>query len=430
MALVLIVVVAVRLHELVPGLSMLRPTLLSMVVGLGVLFTTSPVAARRAVFRHPLMRLVLAYWLFMAATMPLALWPGLAFASVQAYMPGVALLAAILFCAPDRRSLLRLQVGLVAGVVAYAFYAKLFGRIVADGRLVAGSGMYDSNDMAALLAMTLPLAVGLARAERGRLRLMMALAAVLLVLVTVASGSRGGILAMGAGAVVYALGMRGHRRISAIVVLASAGLALWTFSPDFSQRMGSLANLEDDYNITHEYGRKQIWARGREYIAENPLIGVGVGNFPIAEGNWFAREYGGARGGKWSTAHNAYVQAFAELGILGGSIFIGLLLFGVRRGWRLWRGVRIRGRGLAHRPELMASLASFAAGCYFLSHAYFLPFLALLGLIALADRLTTLELRAARAQRAALAGPGADRLGPPVRKPPGTAGGRRRRARW
>jgi O-antigen ligase len=395
-ALALIVIVAVRLHELVPGISVLQPALLATFGGLGILLSRTSRQVLEETFQDRLSVLMLAYFGFMVFTIPFALWPGLAVGSVKYMLPGVAMLLAIRMCAADRRTLTLLLSGFVAAAALYALYTRMSGRLY-DGRLSAGIGMYDSNDMAAIMAVTFPLAVGLARSQRGALRLGMAAAALLLAMVALASGSRGGTLGLGAGAVVLAFGMKGNLRVLAIAVLAAATLGLWNFSPSFNERMSSLTNLEEDYNTTAEEGRKQVWQRGRQYIRDNPVVGVGVGNFPIAEGDYFAALYYGTRGAKWSNAHNAYIQAYAELGLIGGSFFIGLLLVGIRRSWRLWRGTAGGPGGVIHEPGLLAALAAFMVSAVFLSHAYFMPAFALLALIGLADRVARSEYESAAA---------------------------------
>ncbi|MBK6308442.1 MAG: O-antigen ligase family protein [Gemmatimonadetes bacterium] len=75
-----------------------------------------------------------------------------------------------------------------------------------------------------------------------------------------------------------------------------------------------------------------MWARARIYIARHPVTGVGMGNFPVMEGQYIA-EIG--RSGKWSTAHNSYYQAAVELGVLGGALFLTQVLLALRRGWRV-----------------------------------------------------------------------------------------------
>jgi O-antigen ligase len=179
--------------------------------------------------------------------------------------------------------------------------------------------------------------------------------------------------------------LKGWIRPAGLALMAVAVIGLWNFSPTFSARIDSIINVEGDYNLTDETGRKAVWARGRGYIRENPLVGVGAGNFGVREGLYFQQEYFGQRGGKWSAAHNAYVQAYADLGLIGGSIFVALLIWGVIATLGLWRGVRGMA-GLVHRPEYLAALCAFIASSVFLSHAYYFPLLALLGIIAVARR--------------------------------------------
>lgn len=391
-AVVMIVVIAVRLHEFLPRLNVVQPVLLTTFGGIALLVARSASPIRLRVFQHQLARLAVAYLCFAVVTIPFALWPGSAFGAIKSFFPAVVLLIGILFCAPTPAVLLTLQTALVGATAVYALYAKINGRTFADGRLTAGMGMYDSNDMAAMLALAFPLAVGLFRWTRGWRRVGMAASSVLLITVVVVSGSRGGVLALCAGAVVFALGMKGFKRVGVPVLLLFASLLVWNAAPSsFRERMKTLTNLEEDYNTQVESGREAVWKRGRQYYRENFLIGIGIGNFPVAEGDFYAAKYEGRRGGKWSNAHNAYIQAFAELGTIGGSLFVALLWYGVRRSFPLWLGNRAQRSPGFHRPELLASLCAFMVGAVFLSHAYFFPLFALLGIIALSDAAATAQ---------------------------------------
>src|SRR5690606_18131398 len=145
-------------------------------------------------------------------------------------------------------------------------------------------------------------------------------------------------------------------------VLLLVGSAAWQWGPpDYRARMISLVQGEEDYNQTHYTGREQIWERGRMYWRQNPVLGVGAGNFPMAEG---AQLESIGLTGKWSTAHNSYLQAFAELGTPGGLIFLGILFAGIRASLPLWRPRR--GSSAAHRPEFLAAIAAAMVAGYFL----------------------------------------------------------------
>ena len=123
---------------------------------------------------------------------------------------------------------------------------------------------------------------------------------------------------------------------------------------------------DTDYNRTEEGGRLQIWSRGIGYMMANPLLGVGPGNFPAAEGRLSAfsqrQQYG--KGVRWNAAHNSFVQIGAELGIPGLLFFVGLLAsaFAALR--------RVGQREAPITPALTASLIGFAVGAFFLSLAY------------------------------------------------------------
>jgi O-antigen ligase len=391
----LLLVVAVRLHEFIPFIGVFKPVLVVGLVGPAMIFMHASQAAKQAVLAHRISRLVLAYWAWVALTVPFALWPSMAFNTWKGLISAVLMVIAIVFCPPTRGTLHKLMTAFVVFVLIYAAYAQVFGRSI-GGRLEIG-GMYDSNDMASLMAIAFPMAAGmLTRSVPGRARVAAILAVLALGLGVMATGSRGGVLALLAGAVVFALGFRGFRGVVVIACLALGGVVGWaTASPEFRARMNTLTNLEDDYNLNSEAGRKAVWRRGRGYIADNPVIGVGAGNFPMAEGEYLSAS---ATTGKWSTAHNAYIQAYAELGVIGGSLFVGMLLLGVRCALPMWRTAPPRtGRAPPlDRPELLAALAAFAAGGYFLSHAYFGPLFALLGFIAVADRVRSFEATAPR----------------------------------
>jgi O-antigen ligase len=72
-------------------------------------------------------------------------------------------------------------------------------------------------------------------------------------------------------------------------------------------------------------GRLDIFLAGVQIVKHNPILGTGVANFPLAYRRYagYAPVFRGYdTGGGWS-AHNAYLQAWAETGVIG---FVLLLL--------------------------------------------------------------------------------------------------------
>ncbi|MHB1223553.1 MAG: O-antigen ligase family protein [Gemmatimonadaceae bacterium] len=388
-AVVLLSIVALRLHEMVPLVGRLHPAMLIMLLGVGLAWSHSSNVVHESVFRDKVFQLTLLYIAWAGITAPFALWVGLAADTLKTLASALSVVVVLLLCEPTRRVLDRIHISLVVAVTALAVLARIFGRSTA-GRLEAGASL-DPNDLAAVMAMFLPFALSLVRRRRLSVKLLGVMSSATLTTVIISTSSRGGTLALAVAVLVYALGFRGSRMLIAAGLLAVGGAIAWQTAPaDFRDRITSIGQ-EDDYNYTAFSGRKQVWARARLYIAERPIQGVGIGNFGVREGE-YCREVM-ARGCKWSTTHNTYLQAGAELGVPGMSIFIGLLVLLAWKSRPMWRasGSEPEGAQAAHQPELMASLAAFAVAAYFLSLAYFYCLFLLAGLVALAHRVRLAE---------------------------------------
>jgi len=403
----LLAIVAIRLHEVVPALSVLRPALVIGIGGFIALWAASAQRSRDAVLSDPSLRWVALYAVWAAFTVPFAMWPGQAAGTLRSFIPAILLVAAVLLLVPSERTIVRVLFGFVvaSGLNAIAMVAT--GQTNPGGRVLVGGGSLDSNDLALVMAITFPLALGLSARLTGWRRIICLGTAAMLVLSATATGSRGGTIAFLVGSLVFVMGQRGTRKFAFIAALVLVGIVAWfSASNSYRRRMRELVQGEKDYNYTAYGGRKQIWARARLYTIQHPIVGVGVGNFPVAEGKHLDLL---GMVGKWSNAHNAYLQAFAELGFPGGLIFLGMLISTGLRAAKYWRPKSGRSGGASyHRPELLAAVFAFAAGSYFLSSAYFYSFFALVGLIALTDRIS-LRTQAGTAGQLAGRGRGAQR---------------------
>jgi O-antigen ligase len=265
----------------------------------------------------------------------------------------------------------------VAGTAACVL-ALALGRVDPEGRIDTGY-TYDPNDLALVAIVTVPFMVwwALDRKSRHRWFALVGLAALLMVVVR--SNSRGGFLGIAAVAVGFLLlaiftgGGRLRRASLALAVLAVLSFPLLPAS--YRDRVRSIGN-DDDYNLTSVSGRKQVWKRGMRYMWDHPLLGVGIDNFRTAEGRLstesLERQAIG-HGFKWSAAHNSFVQAGAELGVIGGLAFALLILKTpvdlIRHFRRSRRGVPVRDQDLLP-PLLAVSFLGFAVSGFFLSFAY------------------------------------------------------------
>jgi O-antigen ligase len=176
------------------------------------------------------------------------------------------------------------------------------------------------------------------------------------------SGSRGGFIALFAvvGFVVLrfaAIPLRWRLSATALVALILVTAA----SDQYWQQMSTITS-DTDYNHTAETGRLQIWSRGIGYMLQNPVLGLGPGNFQTAEGTLspLAERQQFGIGVRWNAPHNSFVQIGAELGIPGIALYIAVIA-------SAFRALR---QSAALTPALTASLLGFVVGSFFLSLAY------------------------------------------------------------
>ncbi len=131
--------------------------------------------------------------------------------------------------------------------------------------------------------------------------------AVLLVMAIIGTQSRGGTL--GIVAVLGYRWLRSSHKLLGLAGIAVIGATMLLFAPPaYFDRMGTITSHTDG----SAQGRIQAWSGGIGMAVNNPVFGVGAGQF-------------GPRWGK--TAHSSYVLLFAELGFPGLVVII-MLVFG------------------------------------------------------------------------------------------------------
>jgi len=166
---------------------------------------------------------------------------------------------------------------------------------------IRGAGfLSDPNDLAQILLIALPLVFIAWR--RGRIvgnSLVVLLPAALLLWTTFLTHSRGGLLALGAVALMVArkkIGTTASTALAAVFIFGMLAL-------DFTGGRGISAADGAD--------RLEAWANGLEMFKSAPLFGIGF--------NGFTDLYE-------ITAHNSFVLCLAELGLLGSMLWLALLV--------------------------------------------------------------------------------------------------------
>jgi O-antigen ligase len=206
---------------------------------------------------------------------------------------------------------------------------------VSDGGRLQGA-TNDPNYLAAAIVPAIMLAAGLA-ARRGRPVVRLGLAAVIAVLALglAATESRGGFLA----AIVVLVGAlvvwRGRRlAIAALAVLLVATAGAWfSMSPGSWQRITDMADGGS--------GRSDIWQVASRVVEAHPIAGVGLGQFPVVSPDYVNRPGAIDRVDllidKHILVHNAYLQLWAETGIIGLALFLAVAWASLAAAWRAAR---------------------------------------------------------------------------------------------
>jgi len=367
-----------RLHEVFPVLSHLKPTMLSAVLAIGLYsIDRSRLRAPRRLFSRTTLYLVaLVGW--GALSVPGALNQGAAFHG------WLDLLRSALMCFVVAGSVRRTadveRLALVYFVVTAVYVGVVLSRfqLGSDNWRLARLYYYDANDLATLIVTAMPLGLYCVLARKRPLpRVLAGIGLAILAVGLIRSGSRGGFLAFLAVTAFVLLRVTTIPARSRLIGLAVIVLFVFGAASDrYWTQMQTIVHPNDDYNLTAEEGRLQVWQRGMDYMTSHPLFGVGVQNFPVAEGTISPQARRQERGlpVRWGAAHNTYVQVAAELGIPGIMLFLALMggAFAALRRAARWsrRTGRPRGPVAKLSQTLMASLVGFAVGAVFLSLAY------------------------------------------------------------
>lgn len=238
-----------------------------------------------------------------------------------------------------------------------------------EGRLQGGSG--DPNYLAAGIVPALALAGGLLRLWREPMaRFALGSAILVLTVGLVATESRGGmvaaIVALLAGLVI----MRDRRLaiVALLVAMTGAAGAYVIVDPDAGARITGAGNAESGQ------GRTELWTIAWRVGRDRPVLGAGLDNFADT-GPRYVFEAGELEFAERITenphvVHNAYLQAFSELGAVGLILLVVVYLGAIRAALVAARRFRARGDpgGEALAQALAVALIGMMTAAVFLSN--------------------------------------------------------------
>lgn len=396
-----------------------------LAVGALFFFVSGGMTALKAALRTLPARGFVALTAAVFASVPFSLLKShsadVAIAWLTANVPIAIIVATSIRSVADLERVLRALILMVlasAAIVLAGLGTVMYGP---DGPRVSIAGSYDPNDFAAVIAASSALCLWAIRGKSTLWKVLGALGLLACGVIVVKTGSRGGGLTLGLLLVGSALFIPGYMSRTARLGLIAALMIGAAFLPSsFAARMATLTEVGDDYNFTSRSGRIEVWKRGVTFIARSPIVGVGAGAYPIADGRW-AEEHGETAGFKWSAAHNLLLETAAETGIPGFLALLCCLLPAIVT----WR--RIRRMSPTSDAELRLQRATEALALltltYFVATSFvnglYNPMVTVITALSIAVHvlLGQSALAASSGRRTLPAGPGARKVGVPQSQP-------------
>jgi O-antigen ligase len=303
-------------------------------------------------------------------------WLGGVVEGWRMFLPSAAVFFFIVVNATTTRRLKFMTLAAVASCVAVAvealcgYYAGYQGEmfvlltnisspqddVIGQLTRIRGAGfLSDPNDFAQILLIALPLAFIAWRRGRNVTNFFVVLVpAALLLWTTYLTHSRGGLIALAAVALMAARKKLGTTASTAL----AAAFILGMLALDFTGGRGISAASGAD--------RLEAWANGLEMFKSAPLFGVGF--------NGFTDFYE-------ITAHNSFVLCLAELGLLGSTLWMALLvtttiglnrIIGVQKkspSRRFFGLLRLFEANFINSPQALALGPAFSQGLFALKYA-------------------------------------------------------------
>lgn len=264
-------------------------------------------------------------WAFAASYF--SVFPGVARDSLIEYLKLLVILLVIVNALRTEGQVRLFLMFFLGCFILFPVRGTLIGGQLIDGRAVWNYIYNNANDLATLSLIALGIAVGLifARPSKRIVTIGAAVSSLLLLYVIFITQSRGAFIGLigGMGFGFLAVSLK-HKAVLLISIIAIASL-VYVVPSDVWDRLGSIEKLTSTETIAEadEEGsaaeRFRILQTGWAIFADNPIVGVGLGGYQLANAI-----YDPNLGAK--DAHNTYLHLAAETGAVG--LLIWLCCFG------------------------------------------------------------------------------------------------------
>jgi len=372
-----------RVQELFPPLGYIYfQSIIWLVAIFGVLSNVQSRIVLKKLSSSPQFRIVFFLFVWAVITIPTAIWPSHSYKIVtSSYWKLILLFVLIIAYSHYKDAVSKMLWAYFVGAIIISIYG-LTGLSTNHRMEIADS--YDPNDLALILAIIIPYSIFCMLHYSWKYKILWISGFMTLMVPVIRSESRGGFLSLIAimvTSIYYIRKISFKQLMFALFIVLIGAITLTSITGEgYWKRMETIIDPAEDYNVTARSGRIQVWKRGIDIIMENPLCGVGIGNFATAEGEIHVRQGGS---GKWSAAHNSFIQIAAELGILGLLAYCAIILYslrGLKKRINVLTGKGLKEKSVYISSSLVASWVAFLVGGFFLSQAYSNCFYFLAGL--------------------------------------------------
>jgi probable O-glycosylation ligase (exosortase A-associated) len=265
---------------------------------------------------------------------------------------------------------------------------------IATGGRGVGGFLGDENDFAMTINMIVPFSFFLARSQQDVVKKALYLAVTaLFVLANMYSFSRGGFV--GLLAVAICCWLRSPYKLRSLSVIAVLALLVSVYAREgYWQRLES--GWEQGLSAGTGEDRAHMWKFAWKMFLDNPIAGVGQGNFPVRFGEYEGYELLHGHTRVWRAAHSLYFTLLPELGLVGTLLFAAMLhsiwrdIAAIRRLTLQRFDARTRPQPiLAFADAIEASLVGFLVSSVFISTLYYPNFWVMMGFVVALRRIVT-----------------------------------------
>lgn len=311
---------------------------------LAVAFLVSGSAGRG--LKLPIGRYWVLFSILLACSVPFSTWPSASLDQLESYIPrGILLFFAISAFVVDLSSLkFFFLMQTVAGLLLL-INCVLWGGVGAEGDRfsIVDSNFYsNSNDLALGLTTTVGFFLYLLVQKNVGKFLLGAIAFLGDVYFLLKTGSRGGFVAMGA-VVAFSVFFSARYRSRLLVMLVFLPVLVVAIPQDTLHRLtyifadpttAGVRTESDEAAVQSQIERTELFWKSVHMMGSNPLLGVGVGEFPDAV---YANDLKNRTRSPALGTHNSYTQVGAECGIPALIVYSLIVFTGIRMNYRIFR---------------------------------------------------------------------------------------------